>query len=81
MRGKDRKVDASDPAGVSGRFLANARMISDVANQKTDRREEGYNHAHHVTAPRAAPDEIPSHGNEAGAHEIKRGIHGRQIGG
>ena len=34
-------------------------MISDVANQKTDRGNEGYDHAHHVTAPRAAPDEIP----------------------
>ena len=33
-------------------------MISDVANQKKDRREQGYDHAHHVTAPRAAPDEV-----------------------
>ena len=56
-------------------------MISDVANQKTDRRGEGYNHAHHVTAPRAAPDEVPTRGNENGADEIKRGIEGRQVGG
>ena len=41
VRGKDRKVNPRDPAGVSGRFLANARMISDVANQKTDRRRGG----------------------------------------
>ena len=33
-------------------------MISDVANQKTDRREKGYDHAHHVTAPGAATDEV-----------------------
>jgi len=81
VRGKDRKVNARDPAGVSRRFLANARMISDVANQKTDRREEGYNHAHHVTAPSAAPDEVPTCGNKNGAHEIKRGIEGGQVGG
>ena len=81
MRGQDRKVNPRDPAGVSGRFLANARMISDVANQKTDRREEGHNHAHHVTAPRAAPDEIPTRGNKNSAHEIERGIEGRQVGG
>ena len=80
MRGQDRKVNPREPAGVSGRFLANARMISDVANQKTDRREEGHNHAHHVTAPRAAPDEAPTHGNKNGAHEIERGIEGGQVG-
>ena len=56
-------------------------MISDVANQKTDRREEGYDHAHHVTAPRVAPDEVPTRGNKNGAHEIKRGIEGGQVGG
>ena len=56
-------------------------MISDVANQKTDRREEGYNHAHHVTAPRAAPDEVPTRGNKNGAHEIERGVEGGQVGG
>ena len=81
MRGKDRKVDPRDPAGVSGRFLANVRMINDVTNQKTDRRGEGYDHAYHVTAPSAAPDEIPPTGNKNGAHEIKRGIEGRQVGG
>jgi len=80
MGGQHRKVDPSDPAGVSGRFLANARMISDVANQKTERRGEGYDHAHHVTTPRAASDEIPPGGNENCAHEIKRGIEGRQVG-
>ena len=81
VRGQDRKVNPRDPAGVSGRFLANARMISDVANQKKDRREESYDHAHHVTAPRAAPDEVPTRGNKNGAHEIKRGIEGGQVGG
>ena len=81
VRGQDRKVNPRDPAGVSGRFLAHARMISDVANQKTDRREEGYDHAHHVTAPRPAPDEVPTRGNKNGAHEIKRGIEGGQVGG
>lgn len=79
MRGKDRKVDSREPAGVSGRFLANARMISDVANQKTDRRGEGYDHAHHVTPPGAPPDEVPTRGNKKGTHEIKRGIEGRQV--
>jgi len=81
VRGQHRKVNHGEPPSVSRRFLANLRMISDVANQKTERRRQGCDHAHHVTTPRAAPDEIPSHGNEAGAHEIKRGIHGRQIGG
>ena len=81
VRGKDRKINRRDPAGVSGRFLANARMIRDVANQKTDRREESCNHAHHVAAPRATPDEVPTRGNKNGAHEIKRGIEGGQVGG
>ena len=80
MRGQDWKVDPRDPASVSGRFLANARMISDVANQETDGGNEGYDHAHHVPAPGAAPDEIPPSGNKNGAHEIKRGIEGRQVG-
>jgi hypothetical protein len=56
-------------------------MISDVADQKTNRRGEGYDHAHHVTAPRPAPDEVPTRGNKNGAHEIKRGIEGGQVGG
>ena len=81
VRSQDRKVNRREPAGVSGRFLANARMISDVANQKKDRREESYDHAHHMTAPRAAPDEVPTRGNKNGAHEIKRGIEGGQVGG
>ena len=81
MRGQNGKVDPRNPARISGRFLANARMISDVANQKTDRREEGYDHAHHVTAPGAAPDEVPTRGNKNGAHEIKRGVEGGQVGG
>jgi len=81
VRGKDRKVDPREPAGVSGRFLADARMISDVANQKTNRRGDGYDHAHRVTAPSAAPDEIPTRGNKNSAHEIERGIEGRQVGG
>ena len=81
MRGKDGKVNPRDPAGVSRRFFANARMISDVANQKTDRRGEGYDHAQHVTAPGAAPDEVPTRGNKNGAHEIERGIEGGQVGG
>ena len=79
MRGKHRKVDPREPAGVSGRFLANARMISDIANQKTNRRGERYDHAHHVTAPSAAPNEIPTRGNKNSAHEIKRGIESRQV--
>ena len=74
VRGQDRKVNTREPAGISRRFLANARMISDVANQKKDRRYEGYDHAHHVTAPGAAPDEVPTTGNKNGAHEIKRGV-------
>ena len=81
MRGQDRKVNTRDPAGISGRFLANARMISDVADQKTDRREQSRDHAYHVTAPRPAPDEVPTRGNKNGAHEIKRGIEGGQVGG
>ena len=81
VRGQDRKVNAREPTGVSGRFLANARMISDVADQKKDRRNEGYDHARHVTAPGATPDEVPTRGNKNGAHEVKRGIERRQVGG
>lgn len=81
VRGQDRKVDPGEPAGVSRRFFAHACMISDITNQKTDRREKGYDHAHHVTTPGAAPDEIPPRRNKNGAHEIKRGIEGRQVGG
>ena len=80
MRSQDRKVNGRKPAGVSGRFLANARMISDVANQKTDRGDQGYDHADHVTAPPTAPDEVPTSGNKNRAHEIKRGIESRQVG-
>ena len=81
VRGQERKVNPREPASVTGRFLANAGMISDVANQKTDRRDQGDDHAHHVTAPRSVSDEVPTDGNKDGAHEIKRGIEGRQVGG
>jgi hypothetical protein len=54
-------------------------MISDVANKKTDRGDQRYHHADHVPAPRTAPDEVPTRGNKNGAHEIKRGIEGRQV--
>ena len=81
VRGQNRKVNPRNPARISGRFLANARMIRDVANQKKDRRDEGDDHAHHVTAPSAPPYEIPSGGDKNGAHEIKRGIEGGQVGG
>ena len=80
MGSQHREVNRGEPPGVSRRFLADVRMISDVANEKTDRRGQGRDHARHVTAPRAAPDEIPAHGNEDRAHEIERGIQGRQIG-
>jgi len=81
VRSQDRKVNPREPAGISGRFLTNARMISDVANQEKDGGREGYNHANHVTPPGAAPDEVPAHGDKNGAHEIKRGIEGGQVGG
>src|SRR5262249_49203878 len=81
VRGQDRKVNAREPAGISGGFLAYARMISDVANQEKDRRNDGYDHARHVTTPGAAPDEVPAGRNKNGAHEIKRGIEGGQVGG
>ena len=54
-------------------------MISDVANQKKDRRDESYNHAYHMTAPGPAPDEVPTSGDEDGAHKIKRGIDAGQV--
>ena len=56
-------------------------MISDVANQEKDGRQEGNDHARHVTAPGAAPDEVPTGRDKNGAHEIKRGIEGGQVGG
>ncbi len=81
MRSEHGKVNRSEPAGVSGRFLADAGMISDVANQKAERGDQGRDHAYHVTAPRAAPDEVPAHRNEDGTHQIERGVKSRQIGG
>jgi len=81
MRGQNRKVNSCEPARVSGRFLADARMISDVANQEKHGGRESYDHAHHVTAPCTAPDEVPTQRDKNGAHEIKRGIKGWQVGG
>jgi hypothetical protein len=81
VRGEDRKVEPRDPAGVSGRFLANTRVISDVADQKTNRREQCCDHARHMAAPRAAPNEVPTRGNKNGAYEIERGIERGQVGG
>ena len=56
-------------------------MIREIPNQETNRREKRDDHAHHVAPPGAVPDEIPPGRNENGAHEIKRGIEGRQVGG
>ena len=56
-------------------------MIGDVADEKANRGDEGYDHADHVTAPRISPNEIPPDRDKDGAHEIERGIDGRQVGG
>ena len=56
-------------------------MISDVADQKADRGDQGRDHAHHVAAPRATPDEVPARRNENGTHQIERRVKSRQIGG
>jgi len=79
MRSEHREVKRGKPAGVSRRFLADPRVISYVSNQKTKRRNQSRDHAHHVTAPRAAPDEVPADGNENRADQIKRGIQGRKV--
>ena len=81
MRREYRKVNRSKPAGVSRRFLANADMISDVADQKADRGDQGRDHAQHMAAPRATPDEVPAHRNEDGTHQVERRVKSRQIGG
>ena len=61
MRGQYRKVNGSDPSGVSRRFLAYVRVINDVTRQETSRRNNGRDHARHMPAPRAIPDEVPAH--------------------
>ncbi len=81
VRSEHGKVNRGDPAGVSGGFLANASMISDVADQKAERGDQGRDHAYHMTTPRAAPDEVPAHRNKDGTHQIERGVQSRKIGG
>jgi len=54
-------------------------MVSDVADQKANRGNQGRDHAYHMTAPRAAPDEVPPHRNEDGTHQIERSVQSRQI--
>ena len=56
-------------------------MIGDVAHEKANRGDEGYDQADHVPAPRVPPDEIPADRDKDGAREIERGIDGRQVGG
>ena len=79
MRREYWKVNRRKPTGVSGGFLANASMVSDVAGQKENRGDQGRDHAYHMTAPSAAPDEVPAHRNEDGAQQIERGVQSRQI--
>ena len=81
VRSEHGKVNRSEPAGVSGRVLADAGVVSDGANQKAERGDQGRDHAHHMAAPRAAPDEVPARRNEDGTHQIERGVKSRQIGG
>ena len=81
VRSQHRKINGSDLACIAGRFFTDLCVVRDVADQKKDRRNDGYDHAYHVTAPGAAPDEVPTRGNENGAQEIKRGIEGGQVGG
>ena len=68
MRSQYREVNGGDPSRVSRRFFADVHVISDVANQETGRRNHGYDHARHMTPPRAMPDEVPAHRNENSAH-------------
>ena len=71
------EVNGRDQPSVSGRFFTHLRMIDDIANQEADRRDQGYDHAHHVCPPCAAPDEVPTHRDEDGAHQVKRGVKSR----
>src|ERR1051326_7587730 len=81
VRRQYRKVNRSKPASVSGRFLADASMISDVTDQKAERGDQGRDHAYHMAAPGAATDEVPAHRDEHGTHQIERGVKSRKIGG
>ena len=56
------------------------RMVSDVTGQKKGRRNHRSDHAGHVAAPRAVPDQIPTHRDEDGADQIERRVDRRQIG-
>jgi hypothetical protein len=61
VRSQYRKVNSGEPPCVSRGFFADIRVINDVARQETDRGSDGGDHARHMPAPRATPNEVPAH--------------------
>ena len=59
MRSQYRKINSGNPSRVPRRFFADVRVINDVARQKTSRGNHSRDHARHVPAPCAMPDEVP----------------------
>jgi len=70
VRGQHWEVNRGDPTCVARGFFTDVRVVSDVANQETGRRDDGDDHTRHMTPPCAVPDEIPAHRNEDGANQI-----------
>ncbi len=80
MRSQYREVNGGDPSGISRRFFADVHVISDVANQETGRRNHCRDHARHMAAPCAMPDEVPAHGDKNRADQIQGSVDRWKIG-
>jgi hypothetical protein len=61
VRRQYREVNCRDPSRVSRRFFADVRVINDVTRQETSRGSHCGDHARHVPAPGAMPNEVPAH--------------------
>ena len=79
VRDQNRKINPRDQAMIAGGLFAGMRVIDDVTDKKTARRNQRDDHARHVTLPDIAPDPEPSHRNENCADGIQRGVDGGKI--
>ena len=71
VRDEDRKINPRDQSTVAGRFFADVRMISNVADEKSGRSNERDDHARDVSLPDIAPDPKPAHRDEHGANCVQ----------
>ena len=74
MRRQKWEINGRDQSGVSGRFFTDVRVINNVADQKTGRRNEGRDHAGNMALPDIAPDPEPAHADEDGADQIEQRV-------